>query len=101
MILGIDVSTSKIGYCVLDNQQKLLEVHFKKLKEDTLEQKAWMFYCNDIKKGGGTKFPQQNFIAEPEEGTLLIWPAFWTHTHFGIKAPKEYKYIVTGWCSFY
>ena len=62
---------------------------------------AWMFYCNDIKKGGGTKFPQQNFTAEPKEGTLLIWPAFWTHTHIGIKAPKEHKYIVTGWCSFY
>ena len=49
MILGIDVSTSKIGYCVVDDQQRLLEVHFKKLKEDTLEQKAWMFYCNELK----------------------------------------------------
>ena len=49
MILGIDVSTSKIGYCVVDNQQKLLEVHFKKLKEDTLEEKAWMFLCNELK----------------------------------------------------
>ena len=49
MILGIDVSTSKIGYCVVDDQQNLLEVHFKKLKEETLEQKAWSFFCNELK----------------------------------------------------
>ena len=49
MILGIDVSTSKIGYCVVDNNKKLLEVSFKKLKEETLEQKAWLFYSNELK----------------------------------------------------
>jgi len=94
----------KIDFC---NYQKYKPNQFFKKEhcEHCLEYPyrmvAWMFYCNNIKKGGGTKFPQQNFIAEPEEGTLLIWPAFWTHTHFGIKAPKEYKYIVTGWGSFY
>ena len=36
MILGLDISTSKIGYCVIDDNKKLLEVNFKKLKEDTL-----------------------------------------------------------------
>tara|TARA_R100000231_G_C5312697_1_gene160913 strand:+ start:666 stop:1175 length:510 start_codon:yes stop_codon:yes gene_type:complete len=49
VILGIDVSTSKIGYCVLDDKQKLLEVNFKKLKEETLEEKAWAFFCNELK----------------------------------------------------
>ena len=48
MILGIDVSTSKIGFCVIDNNKKLLEVNFKKLKEDTLEEKASNFFCNEM-----------------------------------------------------
>ncbi len=48
MILGIDVSTSKIGFCVIDDKQNLLEVHFKKLKQDTLEQKASEFFCNEM-----------------------------------------------------
>jgi hypothetical protein len=61
---------------------------------------VWMFYCNNIKKGGGTKFPQQNFIAKPKTGTLLIWPAGWTHSHLGECSPNEDKYIVTGWCSY-
>ena len=48
MILGIDVSTSKIGYCVVDPQQNLIEVNFKKLKEDTLEDKAYEFFHKEL-----------------------------------------------------
>lgn len=61
---------------------------------------AWMFYCNTIKEGGETRFPQQNINIKPEKGTLLIWPAGWTHSHLGLPAKKENKYIVTGWCSY-
>ena len=50
MILGIDVSTSKIGYCVVDEQQNLIEVHFKKLKEETLEDKAYEFFHKELTK---------------------------------------------------
>ena len=48
MILGIDVSTSKIGYCVIDDKQKLIEVNFKKLKEETLEDKAYEFFHKEL-----------------------------------------------------
>ena len=58
-----------------------------------------MFYCNTIKKGGGTYFPQQDITVQPQAGTFVIWPAAWTHSHLGVKAPNENKYIVTGWCS--
>ena len=61
---------------------------------------AWMFYCNNIDEGGETRFPQQNINIKPEKGTLLIWPAGWTHSHLGLPAKKENKYIVTGWCSY-
>ena len=61
---------------------------------------AWMFYLNDIKKDGGTRFPQQNFTTRPRAGDLYIWPASWTHSHYGIPAPKETKYIITGWGSY-
>lgn len=61
---------------------------------------AWMFYLNTIKKGGGTYWPQQNYKSKPLQGSLLIWPAGWTHSHYGIIAPNEFKYIITGWCSF-
>tara|TARA_B100001250_G_scaffold61764_1_gene48270 strand:- start:361 stop:948 length:588 start_codon:yes stop_codon:yes gene_type:complete len=60
---------------------------------------AWMFYLNTIIKDGGTHWPQQNFTSKPEVGDLYIWPAGWTHSHYGIPAPNENKYFVSGWCS--
>ena len=60
---------------------------------------AWMVYLNDIKHAGGTCWPQQNFISKPRAGDLYIWPAGWTHSHYGIPAPQENKYFMSGWCS--
>ena len=60
---------------------------------------AWIIYLNDIKNKGGTCFPQQNFTTKPRAGDLYIWPAGWTHSHYGIPAPNEIKYIATGWSS--
>ena len=59
-----------------------------------------MFFLNDIKKGGGTEFILQKYVAKPKAGDFYIWPAYWTHFHRGVKAPKERKYIVTGWCEY-
>ena len=61
---------------------------------------AFMIFLNDIKKGGGTKFLFQNFTAKPKAGDFYIWPAYWTHLHKGINAPKENKYIITGWVEY-
>ena len=61
---------------------------------------AFMIFLNNIKKGGGTKFLFQKFIAKPKEGDFYIWPAYWTHLHQGLNAPKENKYIVTGWVEY-
>ena len=61
---------------------------------------GWMVYLNNITNKGGTCWPQQNFTSEPREGDLYIWPAAWTHSHYGIPAPQEMKYIMTGWCGF-
>ena len=67
---------------------------------DSIRLIAWMVYLNDIKKDGGTCWPQQNFTAKPRAGDMYLWPAGWTHSHYGIPAPNEEKYILTGWCSY-
>ena len=56
-----------------------------------------MTYLNDIKTGGGTFWHYQNLTTKPKKGLTVIWPAIWTHTHKGLPAPKELKYICTGW----
>lgn len=61
---------------------------------------AWMFYLNTVKHGGETYFPQQNFKAKPRCGDLYIWPSGWTHSHKGLPAKNENKYIITGWYAY-
>lgn len=61
---------------------------------------AWMIYLNTVSDGGGTRFWQQKTRANAVQGTMLVWPASWTHSHSGIVSPTEHKYILTGWCSY-
>ena len=62
---------------------------------------VFMTYLNDVYTGGETEFMHQSLQIKPQKGLTLIWPADWTHTHRGIPAPDEDKYIVTGWFNFY
>lgn len=57
---------------------------------------VWMFYLNDV-DDGGTIFLHQRFKASAKTGSLLIWPADWTHTHKGVISKTKTKYILTGW----
>lgn len=61
---------------------------------------TWMTYLNDIHTGGETQFLYQSKAYLPRKGSTLIWPAGWTHPHRGQPAPKETKYIATGWFNF-
>jgi len=61
---------------------------------------VYMTYLNNIKEGGETEFKYQKIKIKPKKGLTLIWPTDFTHTHRGIPAPKETKYIATGWYKF-
>lgn len=59
---------------------------------------VWMLYLNDIPVGEGeTEFLWQGIRVQPKAGTMLIWPAFFTHTHRGNAVYSKNKYIATGW----
>jgi hypothetical protein len=61
---------------------------------------VFMAYLTTVQKGGQTEYLYQKKKFKAEEGKLLIWPAYWTHTHRGCVAPKETKYIITGWFNY-
>tara|TARA_Y100001973_G_C5196748_1_gene334794 strand:+ start:1286 stop:1849 length:564 start_codon:yes stop_codon:yes gene_type:complete len=60
---------------------------------------VWMYYLNDL-DNGGTKFTSYNTIIHAKRGRLVIWPAYWTHTHCGVISNTQTKYIATGWYEF-
>ena len=63
---------------------------------------TWMIYLNDIppEDGGGTDFLYQKKTFHPTRGTVVLWPACYTHMHRGafLTGDKD-KYIATGWFS--
>jgi hypothetical protein len=62
---------------------------------------AWMIYLNDVTEGGETRFVYQDINIEPKKGTLVIWPAYFTHVHHGLVSATQTKYIATGWHRYY
>lgn len=59
---------------------------------------VWMVYLNDLDYGDGTtEFLHQNLEYTPEQGTILIWPAYYNYVHRGNPPRKKIKYICTGW----
>jgi hypothetical protein len=61
---------------------------------------VYMLYLNDLGEadGGETEFLYQRTRIRPEENTMIVWPAAFTHAHRGNTVLGEQsKYIVTGW----
>jgi len=58
---------------------------------------AWTLYLNDVEEGGETEFLYYPKRVKPKTGTLVLWPAGFTHTHRGNPPISNTKYIVTGW----
>lgn len=61
---------------------------------------AYMLYLNTLmqEEAGETEFLYQQRRLKPEENTIVVWPAAFTHAHRGNTVFGERsKYIVTGW----
>jgi hypothetical protein len=61
---------------------------------------AWTVYLNDVEDGGETEFLYQHLRIKPTQGTFVIWPAGFTHTHRGNPPLSGDKYIMTGWLEY-
>lgn len=60
-------------------------------------QAVCMFYLNDVKQGGETEFLHQEIKIKPKKGSLVIFPAFYTHIHRGCIPESNDKYILNFW----
>lgn len=60
-----------------------------------------VWYLNDVPgPGGSTEFLYQNIKVQPQKGSLLLFPPFWTHEHRGETLQDGVKYIATTWLLF-
>lgn len=58
---------------------------------------AYILYLNDVEEGGETEFLYIHKRVKPKAGTMVIFPASYTHTHRGNPPLSNEKYIITGW----
>ena len=78
-------------------------LHSERTSVNTLHRLfAWMTYLNDVKDedGGTTDFNYYKIRVKPQKGKTLIWPAEWTHAHYGSVLKSGEKFIITGWIDF-
>jgi len=61
---------------------------------------ALLYYLNDVDEGGETEFHYQPVKAKPKKGSLVIFPAGFTHSHKGHIPFSNDKYVVTAWLMF-
>lgn len=61
---------------------------------------AFILYLNDVDEGGETEFLYYPKRVKPKTGTVVLWPAAFTHTHRGNPPISNCKYIITGWVEF-
>jgi hypothetical protein len=58
---------------------------------------VYTVYLNDVEEGGETEFLYQLKRIKPKKGTIVIFPAGYTHVHRGNTPFSGKKYIMTGW----
>ena len=58
---------------------------------------VYTLYLNNVEEGGETEFLYQSLRLKPKQGTIVLWPAGYTHIHRGNPPLSGEKYIVTGW----
>lgn len=63
---------------------------------------TWVVYLNDLPEGEGeTEFLYQHKRFRPKKGTVVMFPAAYTHTHRGNPPLTTTKYIATAWYELY
>jgi hypothetical protein len=61
---------------------------------------AYILYLNDVDEGGETEFLYQHCRVKAKQGSVVLFPAGFTHTHRGNPPLSNEKYILTGWIEF-
>jgi len=59
-----------------------------------------IIYLNDVEEGGETELLYFSKRFKPKKGTMILFPAAFTHTHRGNPPISNEKYIITGWTEF-
>ncbi len=61
----------------------------------------WLLYLNDVEQGGETEFYYQDTKVRAKQGTLVLAPCGFTHTHRGCVPESNDKYVMASWVMYH
>lgn len=96
---GLDIHCSNIKIQKTNPGQGYHMWHFEQGRSNhSTRIVTYMCYLNTITEAGETEYLYQKLRIPPQENTMVLWPAAYTHTHRGnVVHGTTPKYIITGW----
>lgn len=76
------------------------QLHFDSINEVSDRYLVFLWYLNDVPKGGDTYFPELDIRVAPRAGTLLMFPPYWMFAHQGLPPEEGDKYILSTYLRF-
>ena len=100
-----DLGLHKMGYSVKIQKYKPSQgYHVWHCDSDGMQTSLRLIvstlYLNTVKSGGETEFLYQSQRVQAKQGTLALFPTYWTHLHRGNPPLEGNKYIINGWLEF-
>jgi hypothetical protein len=80
--------------------QERFQLHFDAINHVANRYLVFLWYLNDVAKGGETRFPQLEHSVESRAGRLLVFPPYWMYQHEGLPPQMEDKYILSTYLLF-
>lgn len=71
--------------------------HERGVKDSLTREIAALAYLNDVESGGELEFLYYARRIKPKKGTVILFPAGFTHTHKGNMVLEGEKYVVATW----
>jgi len=69
--------------------------HFDSISEVANRYMVFLWYLNDVERGGETEFVDLGISVPPQTGKLLVFPPYWMYRHAGRPPLANSKYILS------
>ena len=103
--LGIPVpTTSTCADLVLKRYRpstgERFQLHFDSVDHLANRYLVFLWYLNDVERGGVTRFPDLGLEVAARAGRLLVFPPYWMYQHEGLPPESGDKYILSTYLLF-
>ena len=76
------------------------QLHFDSVDHLASRYLVFLWYLNDVERGGATRFPDLGLEVAARAGRLLVFPPYWMYQHEGLPPESGDKYILSTYLLF-